>query len=169
MPKKEIDEPPSCDVDVIVNDDLWHEKISELDLLIKNVINDVLSFLSAELYTSNKYNIAIVLTNDDEIQHLNKQFRQQDKATNVLSFPSGDEPQKEKSNHSLGDVILSITTLEREAIEQSKSLQNHVSHMLVHGVLHLLGFDHMKAEEATEMESLEIEILANMRINNPYE
>ncbi len=104
---------------------------------------------------------ALVLTNDEEIQRFNEEFRGKDSATNVLSFPS-DEPGE------LGDVILSYDTIAREAEEQGKALEAHVTHMIMHGILHLLGFDHEDEEEACEMESLETEILASLSIANPY-
>lgn len=106
--------------------------------------------------------ISIVLTDDAHIQVLNRDYRQKDKATNVLSFPQ-DEPSL------LGDVICAYETIAREAVDQGKSLQDHFTHMLVHGTLHLLGHDHENDAEAAVMEALEIEILSRIGVKNPYE
>lgn len=104
---------------------------------------------------------SILLTNDPKIQQLNRDFRQTDKPTNVLSFPSDTQGY-------LGDIAIAFETIEREAIEQNKQLTHHVTHMIIHGILHLLGHDHMNDQEAEEMESLEIKILEDMGVKNPY-
>ncbi len=106
--------------------------------------------------------VSIVLADDAFIQNLNKEYRGKDKPTNVLSFPQG-EP------FSLGDIILARETITREAEDQKKSFDDHLSHLTVHGILHLLGFDHEEESEAEEMEALEIEILEKMGLKNPYE
>lgn len=105
--------------------------------------------------------ISVLLTNDKEVHALNKKFRKKDKPTNVLSFPNGD-------NGYLGDIAMSLDTLEREAKEENKPLENHFTHLLIHGVLHLMGYDHETDEEQEEMESLEIKILKKLDIPNPY-
>lgn len=106
--------------------------------------------------------IALVLSDDVHIQQLNRDFRGKDKPTNVLSFPS-DEAEE------WGDIIVSEPTLRREAEEQQKRFSDHMTHMLVHGMLHLLGYDHEIEAEADEMEALEITILAELGVENPYE
>ncbi|MBN8532434.1 MAG: rRNA maturation RNase YbeY [Alphaproteobacteria bacterium] len=106
--------------------------------------------------------LTIALSGDRAVQHLNRDFRGKDKPTNVLSFPA-DEPDY------LGDVILAHGVVEREAKEQQKPFANHATHLVVHGVLHLLGYDHeTDAEDAKKMESLEKRILAKLGIPNPY-
>lgn len=105
--------------------------------------------------------LSILLTNDDHIQQLNRDFRNKDKPTNVLSFPDGEDDY-------LGDIAVAFETIKREAEEQNKTIHHHFIHMLVHGVLHLKGYDHESDEEAEEMEALEIKILADMGIKNPY-
>ena len=132
---------------------------------------------------------------DAEIYELNYQFRGMDKPTNVLSFPNEDycvDTQGEVSNPSesstrkaashvravgehgdeqntyLGDIAISLETIEREAGEQGKDIEHHLVHMVVHGILHLLGYDHEKPQDAEEMESLEINILSKLGIDNPY-
>ena len=106
--------------------------------------------------------VSIVLTNDTHIRTLNRDYRGKDKPTNVLSFPQ-DEPAL------LGDIIIALETIQREAEEQRKSFDNHFTHMLVHGCLHLMGFDHITDNEAKEMETLEVQILKQLNIKNPYE
>ena len=105
--------------------------------------------------------LSVVLSDDAHIRQLNRDFRAKDKPTNVLSFPQ-DVPGL------LGDVILSRETLEREAIAQGKTFADHTAHMLVHGVLHLLGFDHQDDGTATDMEAREVRALARLGIDNPY-
>lgn len=106
--------------------------------------------------------VSIVLTDDSEIHELNKQYRNMDKPTNVLSFETGDD-------ELLGDIIISYDTVLREAHEQNKSFVAHATHMVVHGVLHLLGYDHIDDNDANKMEALEVEILGKLKIKNPYE
>ena len=105
--------------------------------------------------------VAVVLANDKRLQGLNLQFRGKDKPTNVLSFPEPDDP--------FGGLALAYETVRRESSEQEKSLINHSKHMILHGFLHLLGHDHQKSREARLMEQLEIAILSDLGISNPYE
>ncbi len=107
--------------------------------------------------------IAVLLTDDAAVRTLNAQFRDQDKPTNVLSFPAPPNPE----GH-LGDVALAYGVCAREAAEQGKSLEAHLKHLVAHGVLHLVGYDHLDDAEAEEMEALERVILAGMGIADPY-
>ncbi|MDR2098880.1 MAG: apolipoprotein N-acyltransferase [Rickettsiales bacterium] len=105
--------------------------------------------------------ISVLLTDDAGIRRLNKKWRAVDKATNVLSFETGDKTM-------MGDIAMSIDTLSREAEENGKSLEEHYTHLLVHGVLHLLGYDHAEDGEAAKMERLEVMVLKRLGIGNPY-
>ncbi len=110
--------------------------------------------------------VTIVLVEDAEVQALNRDYRGKNKPTNVLSFPNGEV---EEGVRQLGDIILSYDTLAAEAAAQCKLLKHHLTHLTIHGVLHLLGYDHEAEAEANRMEAIEIMLLARMGIANPYE
>jgi len=110
------------------------------------------------------YQVTLVLTDDGEMRTLNRTWRDKDAATNVLSFPAGDLGVQDF----LGDVVLAYETTSKEAREQNVALRDHVSHLVVHGVLHLLGFDHIKDDAAERMEALERTALATLGIGDPY-
>lgn len=110
--------------------------------------------------------LSILLTNDEEQHELNQQWRGKDSSTNVLSFPQI-EPFAPVIGI-LGDITLARETLEREAVELDKSLSDHFTHLVVHGFLHILGYDHLTDAEALQMESLETQILAALGIDDPY-
>ena len=107
--------------------------------------------------------IVVLLTDDAGVQDLNKRFRDKDRPTNVLSFPAA-----ESAFPHLGDVVLGHAYCAAEAETQGKSLSDHLSHLVVHGVLHLLGRDHEDDAEAEEMEAEEREILAGLGVADPY-
>ncbi|PRN08083.1 rRNA maturation RNase YbeY [Acinetobacter baumannii] len=116
--------------------------------------------------------IGIACVDLEESHQLNLQYREKDKPTNVLSFPSDipEEVLPMLDALPLGDLVICIPVVLQEALEQKKTAQNHFAHLLVHGVLHLLGYDHETSDEdAEEMEGLEIEILAKLNIANPYQ
>jgi len=115
--------------------------------------------------------VSVTLTDDDAIKTLNRDHRGKDKPTNVLSFPnweSLDDIPKGIGQAPLGDIIVAFETVKREALDQGKPLKNHFSHMIVHGFLHLLGYDHIDDKMAKDMESLEAKILKKFGISNPY-
>lgn len=110
--------------------------------------------------------LCVLLSDDAAVQKLNAQFRAKDKPTNVLSFPAPEIPGDPAPQ--LGDIALAGETCAREALEERKSLPDHLSHLVVHGVLHLCGYDHESDEDAEEMEAFEREILASLGIADPY-
>jgi len=118
--------------------------------------------------------LSLVLTDDEHIRLLNRQWRGHDKATNVLSFPAGDGGEPAVSDDYadppvlLGDIVIARETLEREAIAEDKSVADHFCHLLVHGFVHLMGYDHEDEAEAEEMEAIETEILAGLGVADPY-
>lgn len=111
--------------------------------------------------------LTIRITDEEEIQTLNRTYRHKDKPTNVLSFPFEAPPGVELPL--LGDIVICAAVVAREAEEQGKSLEAHWAHMVVHGTLHLLGYDHVIDAEAEVMEALEIRLLAGLGYANPYE
>lgn len=128
--------------------------------------------------------ISVRLTSDAEVRALNRDYRQKDKPTNVLSFPMVQTELVEGLANTvaddcaasgagcevlLGDIVLAHETCAREAAERNVSLEAHAAHLIVHGTLHLLGYDHMQDDEAEAMESLEREIMAALGLHDPYE
>ncbi len=107
------------------------------------------------------------IVDESEAKSLNQQYRNIDKATNVLSFPA--EIPTQIGINFLGDIVICAQLVNREAQEQGKEFMSHWAHLLVHGLLHLQGFDHEENKSADKMEALEIEILQNLNIPNPYE
>lgn len=142
-------------VDTIINDDRWNA----LDVDIQNII--VKS--RKQLGLKEDANFSILFTADEEIKGFNATYRDKDKPTNVLSFPCED------IEGYVGDIILSYETVKAECKDQNKSFLDHSTHMIVHGFLHLLGFDHIEDDEAEEMEAHEVKILASLNIKNPYD
>lgn len=118
--------------------------------------------------------VAVRLTDDTEVQTLNRDFRGKDKPTNVLSFPQVQQDLLEGLANSddgeilLGDIVLARETCAREAAEKGISLEDHATHLMVHGTLHLVGYDHMDDASAAAMEAIEVKALASLGIANPY-
>ena len=124
--------------------------------------------------SSRQAEISVRLTSDEEVRVLNDQWRGKDKPTNVLSFPMVDHAEFARANVEgpellLGDIILARGVCGTEATEKGVSLQDHAAHLLVHGTLHLLGYDHLDGDEAEDMEAREIRALERLGIANPYE
>lgn len=135
---------------------------------IKKVIETTLRFLD----TQSDCEIGIACVDHDESHQLNFEYRKKDKSTNVLSFPSDlpDEMAAILDSFPIGDLVICIPVVLQEATEQNKTPLAHFTHMLVHGTLHLMGYDHETSEQdAEEMEQLEIQILAKLGLDNPYQ
>ncbi|KTD20790.1 metal-dependent hydrolase [Legionella lansingensis] len=113
--------------------------------------------------------LTLRLVDQEEIRQLNRTYRKKDKPTNVLAFPSTIPDNIELEYPLLGDVIICPAILEKESIEQDKPLKEHWAHIVVHGILHLLGYDHIEENDAEIMQTLEIQLLKKLGFANPYE
>ena len=145
-------------IDVEVEDESWTRALPDAETLTVKAAQAVLDSEGAV-----GEGVTLLLTDDATVRDLNGRFRQKDAATNVLSFPAPPNPEKH-----LGDVALAYGVCAREAAEQGKPLANHLQHLVAHGVLHLLGYDHMTDAEAEAMEGLERVVLAGLGIPDPY-
>ena len=145
---------------VVIQNSINDSSIDEKDLA--NTLQQVIDDLD-----KGESELLIRIVDKDEIQTLNKTYRHQDKPTNVLSFES-DLP-VEIDEAILGDVVICTEVVAEEAKAQNKTFDEHLTHMAIHGTLHLLGYDHIESEDAKQMENLEIKILEKIKISNPYE
>ncbi len=146
-------------VDIEIEDEAWTAAAEDAEALVWRAAQAV---LDAHEHIEGQ-GIVILLTDDDSVQALNRDFRHKDYATNVLSFPSPPNPEGQ-----IGDIALAYGVCAREAAEQGKPLSHHLQHLVAHGVLHLLGYDHEGDDEAEAMEALEREILAGLDVPDPY-
>lgn len=164
---------------ILIDEPGWNDELSELDNLSQQVMEKVFNYVSQHeemdfLDGNRPVIINLSLSSDEHIHKLNQEFRGIDKPTNVLSFARIDDEdfieEAELFNEiELGDIIIALETMQREAKEKKISLHDHYCHLLTHGLLHLLGFDHMEDADAEYMESTEINILQQLNIKNPYE
>ncbi|MFT5508100.1 MAG: putative rRNA maturation factor [Hyphomicrobiaceae bacterium] len=159
---------PGLALETVTQDDAWPVSVLEAEFhdRIAAAIGRVLEFDAHE-------RAVVAFANDAAVKTLNNQYRGQDKSTNVLSFPAlspteTDDAVLDDEAAFLGDIILARETVAREAGEQDVSFEHHTAHLIIHGILHLLGYDHEDEPTAEEMEALEIIILADLGIANPY-
>jgi probable rRNA maturation factor len=138
-------------------DQLPEELIDQLSLLATHILND---------YKKNDLEINLKLVSSDEMMALNQTFRNKTKDTNVLSFPT--DPEVIYLSKELGDIAICIPFMESEAKTLNRSKDDHMMHLVTHGVLHLLGLDHANEKDANLMESHEISYLKKFNISNPY-
>ena len=136
---------------------------------IEKPLNNKLTKIVSTILEQEKMSDCVInlrLLNDKEMKKLNMQFRQKDKTTNVLSFPNDDISVKQTKN--IGDIAISVEYVKAEAKKEGKTFDDHIIHMLAHGVYHILGYDHENNENAVIMENKEIQILKKINISNPY-
>jgi probable rRNA maturation factor len=145
------------------------------DLATRAVTATIAATPHADLATTSAtIEISIRLTSDEEVRTLNRQYRQQDKPTNVLSFPMVQPDLIDSLANTddgevlLGDIVLAYETCAREGAERGVPLEDHATHLIVHGVLHLLGYDHMTDSEAEAMEAIERDVMATLVLHDPY-
>lgn len=151
-------------VDMSVETLNW-EKEEILYDIAKKALMAIVQHLLLDDVTSE---LSLLFTDDDHMARINAQWRNKNKPTNVLSFPILPLKAGQKPGPMLGDIVVARETLIREANKAGKSFHDHLTHMIIHGILHLLGYDHKTHEDAYEMEKLEIEILQKLSIKNPY-
>jgi probable rRNA maturation factor len=144
-------------IDVEIEAQAWREALAEAEVLTVRAAEAALDVVSRQ------GDVAVLLTDDEAVRDLNARFRGKDEPTNVLSFPAADNPQG-----MLGDVALAFETCAREAAEQGKTLAAHLQHLVAHGVLHLVGYEHDVDADAEIMEALERRILAALGVADPY-
>ena len=149
-------------VDVQIADPEWENLDFNIHDLCEIAVRETL--FCTQFSKDNACEVSILLAHNDLVQTLNREYRGQDKPTNVLSF----ETEETGPDAPLGDIVLAREILIREAEEQLKSTKEHFIHLIVHGTLHLLGYDHENEEDAENMESMEIWILQRLGIKNPY-
>jgi probable rRNA maturation factor len=149
-------------IDFAVESPLW-ETFGEAEDLARQAVGAVLARVSAHIRPG--VELSLLFCDDATIHDLNRRWRGQDKPTNVLSFPSGAAIGEALS---LGDIAIAFETMAREATEEGKPLAAHFLHLTVHGLLHLLGYDHETDDEAEAMEETERRILADLGIDDPY-
>jgi len=159
----------SLALEVTISDELQSESAAstESDLSVLVPETELLQvWANAAYLDAEPAVVSVLVTTMSEIQALNKQYRNKDKTTNVLSFPI--QSPEEIDVTLLGDIVLCAGVIEQEANQQSKSEESHWAHMVVHSVLHLQGYDHINDDDADVMEKLEIKILHQLGFENPY-
>ncbi|HVA35547.1 MAG TPA: rRNA maturation RNase YbeY [Stellaceae bacterium] len=152
-------------IDVIERAPAWRRALPKAPAICRAAAKAALAHAAGKLGGAE---LAVVLADDTLIAALNRDYRGIAKPTNVLSFACAEPAPRGTALRLLGDVVLAYGTISREARAQGKTLGDHLAHLVVHGVLHLLGFDHERGGEARRMEALEVAILADMGIADPY-
>jgi probable rRNA maturation factor len=144
------------EIEIEVEDPAWNA-VAGVETVVQRAA------LAAFETLNDRGGVVVLLTDDDAVAELNQQFRHKAGPTNVLSFPAPENPE-----NLLGDIALAYGVCAREAAEQGKTLADHLSHLTVHGVLHLAGYDHQTDDEAEAMEDLERRVLATLGVSDPY-
>ena len=145
-------------IDILIKESSWSSVTPNLE----NYCADIIVKTYTSLDNPKAGEVSVALINDDEMQLLNAQYRGKDMPTNVLSFPDAGPALM------LGDIVIAYETTKTEAHDSGKSLKDHLTHLLIHGFLHLQGYDHKNDTDAAIMEKHEVAILAELNIDNPY-
>ena len=167
-----------CKLNLDIADERWIANIADIEKVSEQVKDTVFADVGARggldfLPADKEVSVNVCLSDDEQVHTLNRDFRGMDKPTNVLSFANVDyrdfaDESELFGSVELGDIIIAFETMDKEAQIESISLKNHYCHLLAHGLLHILGFDHIEEDEAKVMEGYETEILAQLGIENPY-
>jgi probable rRNA maturation factor len=173
---------PRLSIAISIEDPSWAKLAPDAARVLRRAARDALAQAKADGWKGSRvgHEISFVLTDDKRMRALNDAYRGKDRPTNVLSFAALDAAKRDASKREagapkpgmpwlLGDVVFASGVIAREAKAQRKSLTHHLTHLAVHGVLHLLGYDHEQDRDAEAMEALEVAALARMGIANPYE
>lgn len=156
---------PAVSIDLLVEAGSWPPE-AELAGIARRAVDGVVAAIGGGRRRASE--LSLVFTDDAHIRVLNANWRGKDKPTNVLSFPAVSSVARGELALLLGDVVLAAETVAAEAAAEDKPLAHHITHLIVHGVLHLIGYDHEAEAEAEEMEELERRILAGLAIPDPY-
>lgn len=162
---------PEITIDIAVDSEQWKD-IAAFEVLAQNSSKTVIRWLEkneAINFPQTRMELSVVLTDDASIQDINSKWRQQNKATNVLSFPTKELIVGETPLPLLGDIIFAYETISREAKELTKNFEEHITHLFIHGFLHLLGYDHINDTDAEQMERIETGIMLSIGLSDPYE
>lgn len=165
MPVQKDYPAPPIDFDLTVEAGEWPDEAA-LTALVEHAIAATFAELTPP--RPGESELGVVFTDDARIRELNAGWRGKDRATNVLSFPAFPETRSGPLPPLLGDIVLAAETVAGEAALEARPIENHISHLVVHGLLHLLGYDHESDAEAEEMEALERRALARLAIPDPY-
>lgn len=152
------------DAELIVEDPRWTTALPDAEALMRAALDA--SFAKAGF--NEAVALSVLLTNNEQVQTLNRAYRGQDKPTNVLSFPSESGPEIPGLPRTLGDIALAYETMVHEAEIAGRALAEHFLHLIVHASLHLIGYTHEAEQDAERMEALEIAVLAGLGVANPY-
>ena len=147
-------------IEIEVEADDWSAALPEVEAVVERAATAALGTVQGD--------VVVLLTDNETVRDLNARFRDKDKPTNVLSFPAPELPELLGAAPHLGDIVLAYGVCADEAVAQKKTLPDHLSHLVVHGVLHVLGRDHEDEAEAEEMEAEERDILARIGVADPY-
>jgi probable rRNA maturation factor len=162
-----MDTDSSHTIEVTVEAEAWHTTVTDPAYLCRRAVAAVLAQEAAT--AGMEVEVSVLLTDDGQVRELNRAYRGKDSATNVLSFPTEDEHAAEPGRPVLlGDIAVALETTCREAVAEGKPVADHLTHLVVHGALHLLGYDHEEDEEAERMEAREVALLAGLGVPDPY-
>lgn len=164
-------------IDFEIKSQKWLDYDDKINIKLQEIIDKIISYSFLQKKVSMKFviELGIHLIDNKQMQKINHQYRHKNQPTNVLSFPNFDflseidiKIANETKFIALGDIFLSYEQIQLESKEQHKKFYNHLIHLLTHGILHILGYNHENNADTQKMEKLEIEILKNLDINNPY-